>query len=59
MFQLFTLLELPKSNVMNIELHSPQVTLQRPKTIRVIRSPPIATPRNITAGKHTIQTKQV
>ncbi|XP_054082961.1 pneumococcal serine-rich repeat protein isoform X7 [Zeugodacus cucurbitae] len=50
--------DLPKSNIMSIELHSPQTSLEKRDSIKRNQTPPVAKPRTVT-GVNATQHPQI
>ncbi|XP_054745199.1 uncharacterized protein LOC129249415 isoform X5 [Anastrepha obliqua] len=51
--------DLPKSNIMSIELHSPQISLEKRDSFKRTQSPPRAKPRTTTSAVHSSEHPRV
>ncbi|XP_011176665.2 pneumococcal serine-rich repeat protein isoform X1 [Zeugodacus cucurbitae] len=51
--------DLPKSNIMSIELHSPQTSLEKRDSIKRNQTPPVAKPRTVTGAVNATQHPQI
>ncbi|XP_036321547.1 pneumococcal serine-rich repeat protein [Rhagoletis pomonella] len=51
--------DLPKSNIMSIELHSPHISLEKRDSFKRMQSPPRAKPRTTTSAVNSTEHRQI
>ncbi|XP_020715213.1 uncharacterized protein LOC101462882 isoform X2 [Ceratitis capitata] len=51
--------DLPKSNIMSIELHSPQISLEKRDSFKRNQTPPVAKPRTATNAPISVEQQQI